>query len=66
MAYIMKEQALLLLINRPRIITYEMIAKETGLTTHWLKLFKSGGIVNPKVNKLEKLINFLGKSISND
>lgn len=55
----MKEKALLLLENRPRFITYQMIAKNTGLTTHWLKSFRSGKFNNPKSIRLERLINFL-------
>lgn len=62
----MKERALLLLINRPRHITYPIIAEHTGLTTHWLKLFKSGKIVDPKLSKIERLINFLSPKEAHD
>lgn len=61
----MKEKALYMLINRPRYVTYPMIAKHTGLTTHWLKLFKSGKITDPKISKIERLITFLQSKVEN-
>lgn len=62
----MKERALFLLINRPRHITYPIISENTGLTTYWLKLFRSGKINDPKVSKIEKLISFLELKVKND
>lgn len=56
------ERTLYLVRNRPVTVTYAMIAAETGVSAHWLKMFASGNITDPGVNKIEKLYEYLNGS----
>lgn len=41
------------------------LAQETKLPFYWLKAFKSGGIANPSVNRIQKLYEHLaGRAIA--
>jgi hypothetical protein len=53
-----------LLIERPRHLTYQIIAAETALKPAWLEAFAQDKIPDPGVGKVEKLFDFLnGKSL---
>lgn len=47
------------LLNRPRTLTFAMIADATGLTAHWLAAFAGGRIDNPGVVSVETLHTYL-------
>lgn len=53
-----------LVLARPRSVTYEMIFADTGLTTHWLKLFAQDKFTDPGVKKTQKLYNYLAAKIN--
>ena len=55
------EQTLQLVRNRPRSMTYDHIAAETGLKKTWLEAFAAGRIPDPGVRKVEALHAFLSK-----
>lgn len=48
-----------LLIERPRTLTYEEIAENTGLSVAWLRDFASGRRSNPGICHVEILYTFL-------
>lgn len=47
------------LANRPVTLTYKKIALAIGVTEGWLKGFASGTTLNPGVNHVEALDNYL-------
>lgn len=50
--------------NRPRLITYDVIAEECGVTVRWLQQFTSGNIADPGVAKVEAVYEFVtGKKL---
>lgn len=52
------------LAARPRIVTYEVIAEECGVSVRWIQQFASDTIADPGVHKVEALYNFLtGKEL---
>jgi len=52
------------LAARPRILTYEVIAEECGVSARWIQQFAAGSIEDPGVSKVEALYTFLmGKSL---
>lgn len=53
------ERTLELVTNRPRDLTYEVIAEATGLDADWINAFRNGRIKDPGVSKVEKLYTFL-------
>lgn len=53
------KQTITLLRNRPRTLTFEMIAKETATTVHWLERLAADGFEEPGVNKIERLYRYL-------
>lgn len=50
-----------LLRNRPRGVTLEAIARETGLTNKWLSMFGLDLINNPGANQVVLLYEYLSK-----
>ena len=55
------DKTLQLVRNRPRTMTYDHIASETGLKKAWLEAFAAGRIPDPGVRKVETLFAFLSK-----
>lgn len=56
---------LYLLHNRPRLLTYAIIGKETGLGAHWVRKFAQDKNPNPGVNSVERLYIYLsGKELN--
>lgn len=53
------KKTLELLHNRPRTMTYEYIAEQTGLTFWWIQYFAKQKDKDPGVNKVETLYVFL-------
>lgn len=47
------------LTARPRVLTYDVIAEEIGVSARWVEQFANGGIKDPSVNKVEALYEFL-------
>lgn len=50
-----------LLKNRPRTLTIENIASDTGLTVGWLLDFAGERTRHPSVIRIEQLYNYLAK-----
>ncbi len=48
-----------LLQTRPAQLTLYAISQKTGLPLGWLNMLSQGRILNPSVNKIERLYNFL-------
>jgi hypothetical protein len=48
-----------LLRTRPRTLTLEQIARDTGIELGWLSKFGSNKIGDPSVNRVEALRNYL-------
>lgn len=53
------KETLELLKNRPRVLTFVAISEATGIETGWLRVFASGAISDPSVNRIEILNAFL-------
>lgn len=53
------QKTLTLLHERPKNVTFKIIAHGTGLGTSWLSALSQGQIKDPSAKKLEKLYNFL-------
>lgn len=52
-------ETLILLKNRPRILTLADIEEATGIAVGWLQMFSAGKIPDPSVNRIEVLNAFL-------
>lgn len=57
----MLDRTLQLVRERPRTLTYEQIANDTGLKVSWLEALASGRIPDPGVRKVETLYAYLNK-----
>ena len=53
------ERTITLMCNRPRKLTYELIAASTGLKIGWLSMLATGRIRHPSVNSVQILYEFL-------
>jgi len=53
------EQARHSLKRRPRYVTLEIIASDTGLSLGWLKAFAAGAFARPRGDKCERLTAYL-------
>lgn len=52
------------LAARPRVLTYEVIAEECGVSARWVQQFAADTIADPGVAKVEALYTFLtGKEL---
>jgi len=49
------------LINRPRSLTLQQIARDTGIQLHWLHSFSRGVSAEPGVCRVETLYMYLTK-----
>ncbi len=57
----MLDKTLKLVRERPRTLTYDQIASDTGLKVSWLEAFAGGRIPDPGVRKVETLFAYLSK-----
>jgi hypothetical protein len=55
------EQARHSLKRRPRYVTLEIIAADTGLSLGWLKAFAAGAFERPRGDKCERLLACLAE-----
>lgn len=56
------DRTLELVRNRPVTLTYEELAKRTGLNVYWIRLFARGKIDNPGVVHVCRLYEFLAQA----
>lgn len=49
------------LLNRPRTLTLDRIAMDTGLSRDWLAHFSAGKSKDPGICKVETLFNYLNR-----
>ena len=57
----LKKRTIELFATLPRSISNLEVARETGLSATWIQDFVHGRILDPSVNKVEHLYNYLSK-----
>lgn len=58
----LRDKTLFLLQTRSIQLTFEKIAKDTGLSDRWLSMFCRGKITDPSSNKIQTLYEYLAKT----
>jgi len=58
-----RDNTLILLRNRPVWLTLKLISDETTIPEGWLKMFSQNKIIDPSVNRIETLKNYLESKV---